>query len=550
MKTIYKIQYAIMTILVLGLVGCQDKIGDIGDLQAPSNLTASAVVSPDGSGMVNFDANADGAIVYHYFLGISDTENATVSGDGKLAAIYRSSGDYTVKVIAYGPGGIATNATLDVSVNVVYEAPADLIQTLTAGGSRDWVWEKEAPAHLGVGPNLDDTGLPVGEPIWYTAQPFEKESDGCLYEDTLTFSLNGSNVDFQLRSNAVTYFNRGEVISALGAGDPNEDACYDFPEIGKVSLGFFETTSGLTNTTNVGFLLGNNSFMSYYLGSSTYEVLAYTADVIYVRVIQEDDAGGLFAWYQRFRAADAVSNEPEIDYELVWEDDFLFDGPPSDSRWTYNIGTGNGGWGNGEEQYYTDRTDNVFIENGILNIVAKRENFSGSQFTSTRMKTQGKFEFTYGKVEIKAKLPSGGGTWPALWMLGANFPTVGWPSCGEIDMMEHVGNQQNNIKAAIHTPSSFGNTFNKGDTNVPGVSNEFHIYEMEWTEDRIKISVDGSNYYTYNPDVQNADTWPFNSDQFLILNVAMGGSLGGNIDAAFTESRMEIDYVKVYQEVE
>ena len=343
---------------------------------------------------------------------------------------------------------------------------------------------------------------------------------------------------------------RGEVISALGTGDPSADACYDFPEIGKVPLGFFETTSGLTNTTDVGFVLGNNSFMSYYLGSSTYEVLAYTNDVIYVRVIQEDDAGAQFAWYHRFRATDAVDTTPEIEYELVWEDDFLFNGAPSSSRWSYDIGTGNNGWGNEESQFYTDRPENVFIANGVLNIIAKRENFSGSQFTSTRMKTQGKYGFTYGKVEIKAKLPVGKGTWPALWTLGSNITEVGWPACGEIDIMEHVGNNQNVIQAALHTPSSNGGTINKGSLTVPGVSNEFHVYEMEWTADEINFSVDGSKYYTYKPDVQNADTWPYNMDQFLILNVAMGGTFGGDIEAGFTESSMQVDYVKVYQEVE
>lgn len=550
MKAIYKIQYAVFALLLIGLVGCQEKIGEVGNLEAPKNLTASATVSPDGSGMVNFDANADGAIIYHYFLGLSDTENATVSGDGKLAAIYRSSGDYTVKVIAYGPGGIATNATLDVSVNVIYEPPTDLIQTLTNGDSRDWVWEKEVPAHLGVGPVLDDAGISVGEPIWYAAQPFEKESVGCLYEDILTFTLDGNNVNFELKSNAVTYFNAGEVTSALGTGDPNTDDCYDFAEIGEVTLGFFATESGLVNSTGVGFLLGNNSFMSYFLGTSQYEVMAYTADVIYVRSIQTNDDGAEFAWYQRFIATDAVTTGPEIDYELVWEDEFLFNGSPSSSRWSFDIGIGDNGWGNGESQYYTDRPENVFIENGILNIVAKRENFSGEQFTSARMKTQDKYEFTYGKVEIKAKLPNGKGTWPALWTLGANFPEVGWPTCGELDIMEHVGNNQNVVQSAIHTPSSFGGTINKGSLTVPGVSNEFHVYEMEWTEDFVSFSVDGSKYYTYQPDVQNGDTWPFNTDQFLIFNVAMGGSLGGAIEAGFTESRMQVDYIKVYQEVE
>ncbi|NQV77952.1 MAG: glycoside hydrolase family 16 protein [Lutibacter sp.] len=230
---------------------------------------------------------------------------------------------------------------------------------------------------------------------------------------------------------------------------------------------------------------------------------------------------------------------------LVWADEFDFDGSPCSDNWTYDLGAG--GWGNGEAQNYTNRVENVIVKGGFLKITAKKEVYQNSQYTSTRMLSMGKFDFTYGKVEVRAKLPSGKGTWPAIWMLGANFKTVGWPTCGEIDIMEHAGNRQGTISSAMHTPSSHGNTSNVGSQTLADVSTAFHIYAVEWTSEKMTFSVDGVVHYTYNPATKNSSTWPFNDKQFLILNVAMGGSFGGGIDAAFIESSMEIDYVRVYQ---
>lgn len=232
---------------------------------------------------------------------------------------------------------------------------------------------------------------------------------------------------------------------------------------------------------------------------------------------------------------------------LIFSDEFDTDGSPDASKWVYDIGNGDGGWGNNEVQYYTNRTDNVTIEDGMLKIIAKKENYSGYEYTSTRMKTQGKFGFTYGRVEIKAKLPSGGGTWPALWMLGTNITTVGWPACGEIDIMEHVGNNQGTVQSAMHTPSSYGGTINHGSQYLADVSTAFHVYSVEWTSEEMVFAVDDVVHYTYNPSNKNSDTWPYDADQFIIFNIAMGGSFGGNIDPAFTESTMEIDYIRVYQ---
>lgn len=536
-------------LFILGLTSCEDDLSEIGDLSAPSNLAVSANVAADGTGIVNFTAAAQGAIVYHFFPGISAGEQPVVSTSGALEYTYRTSGTYLVKVVAFGPGGVSSNTTTEIEVEVTYEPPTALLRVLAGENSRSWTWKKSAPAHLGVGPLLGDDGNPVGEPIWYAAQPFEKESEGCFYTDVFTFSRLGENIlSFRLDNGGVSYFNREEVNAELGLDQPGADQCYDYQTSGEKTVGFFESESGLSNTTNISFTIADGGFLSYFLGNDTYEILSYSQDEFTVRVIQTTDSGFQLAWYHTFIATDASQGAQDPVYELIWADEFDGEGAPNSAFWTLRDGTGQNGWGNGEAQFYTDRRDNSLVSDGTLKIFAKRENFGGSSFTSARLATQDKFEFTYGKIEVRAKLPSGGGTWPAIWLLGADYETNIWPAAGEMDIMEHIGNNQDIIQAAVHSPSSFGATQNKGDIRVNGVSEEFHTYELTWTDESLAFGVDGNVYYTYNPAVKNADTYPFNKDFFLILNVAMGGSLGGEIDASFTESTMEIDYVRIYQE--
>jgi len=195
----------------------------------------------------------------------------------------------------------------------------------------------------------------------------------------------------------------------------------------------------------------------------------------------------------------------------------------------------------------------------VLKIVAKKETFTDQgvtkEYTSARLNS--KFAFTYGRVEIRAKLPTGAGTWPAMWMLGKNinengaywqtlgYGTAGWPACGEIDIMEHWGNNQNYVQSAIHTPSSFGATVNHGGRSISTVSDEFHDYTMIWTDEKIAFKIDGIPHYTYKPDVQDATTWPFNLEQYFLLNIALQSN---TTSTNFTQSAMEIDYIRVYQE--
>ncbi|MGB7395484.1 MAG: family 16 glycosylhydrolase [Pricia sp.] len=165
-------------------------------------------------------------------------------------------------------------------------------------------------------------------------------------------------------------------------------------------------------------------------------------------------------------------------------------------------------------------------------------------YTSARIKSENLYEFTYGRVEVRAKLPSAGGTWPALWALGANFDTVGWPNCGEIDIMEHVGNNANTVSSALHLPGNSGGAAVFGETPVPTATSEFHNYTVEWTPDNIKFVVDDELVHL---SFINSEDTPFNSDFFFIMNIAMGGTLGGTIDGNFTEDTMEVDYIRVYQ---
>ncbi len=227
---------------------------------------------------------------------------------------------------------------------------------------------------------------------------------------------------------------------------------------------------------------------------------------------------------------------------LVWSDEFDTDGSPDPAKWGYDIGTGNG-WGNNELEYYTSRPENVIVKNGVLKITAIKENYSGSAYTSARILSKDKFAFTYGKVEIKAKLPAGVGTWPALWMLGSDIATTGWPASGEIDIMEHRGSELNKIFGTLHYPGRSGGNADGGTTVILNATTQFHIYSLEWTAASIKIYVDDMLYHT----VTNSGSLPFNHDFFFIMNVAMGGGFAGSIDPAFTTDSMEVDYIRVYK---
>ncbi len=252
--------------------------------------------------------------------------------------------------------------------------------------------------------------------------------------------------------------------------------------------------------------------------------------------------------------AQCVVTVPELEYQLVWSDEF--EGNTLNiNNWVYEIGTGSWGWGNDEKQYYTDRPENIRLKNGQLIIEAKKESYEGSNYTSARITTKNKVQFTYGKMEARISLPSGAGTWPAFWMLGASG---GWPRCGEIDIMEHVGKDPTMISHALHTANkngSKGNNWNKK-TYYNNAEGDFHIFGMEWVEngdigkyDYIRFFVDGTETAVCYENLQTDEDWPFNKDFFFVLNLAVGGIWGGTIDDQIFNQpvQMKVDWVKVYQ---
>ncbi len=235
---------------------------------------------------------------------------------------------------------------------------------------------------------------------------------------------------------------------------------------------------------------------------------------------------------------------------LAWSDEF--DGAEvNQDNWTFE--TGASGWGNNELQNYTNG-DNAEIVDGVLVITARKvnENTVPGSYTSSRIVTNGKHEFQYGHAQIRAKLPSGTGIWPALWMLGSNFNTAGWPACGEMDIMEYVGYDPNVVHSTVHTPAGFGGNGNGSSIIVESCEEEFHVYGLIWTEKRLVFYVDTPDnvIHTYAPPVKTDENWPFNKPAFFIMNVAVGGNWGGaqGIDNTIFPQTLQVDYVRMYQE--
>lgn len=240
----------------------------------------------------------------------------------------------------------------------------------------------------------------------------------------------------------------------------------------------------------------------------------------------------------------------EAGWSLAWQDEFDGDAI-SRADWTFDLG--GGGWGNGEAQIYTDRLENARLENGLLVIEARKEpNANGGfDFTSARLKTQGLREFQYGRIEARIKVPAGAGLWPAFWMLGSNFDEVGWPDCGEIDIMEYVGKDPNLIMGTLHGPGYSGALgLTSRSLQDYAIADAFHTYAIEWDADHISWFYDGDNYHTLTREDVGVDRWVFDQPFFIILNLAAGGTLGGFISpqTAFP-ANVYVDYVRVYQEI-
>jgi beta-glucanase (GH16 family) len=253
--------------------------------------------------------------------------------------------------------------------------------------------------------------------------------------------------------------------------------------------------------------------------------------------------------------ADSASPESKPPWVLTWSDEF--NGPvgstPDPAKWV--VESGGNGWGNDELEYYTARSQNVRQENGNLVIEAIKEKFTASdgsehRYTSARLTTQGRFAQRYGRFETRIKVPHGRGTWPAFWLLGDNFPAVGWPACGEIDIMESLGSQPSTIRSTLHGPGYSGESALTGSytSSRATVGDDFHIFAAEWDPEGVRFYVDGQLYETKTPaDLPPGKRWVFDHPFFVILNLAIGGGLPGSPeDSTVFPQRLLVDYVRVY----
>ena len=322
-------------------------------------------------------------------------------------------------------------------------------------------------------------------------------------------------------------------------------ATEDYTAVTNQSVSFQPNETSKTITVNVvadDVREGDDEFSVMLTGATGASIYEYKG----TGIITNDDTRVPFtnAGY------DAPASYPG--YALAWADEFN-SGALDATAWTVEGGDGCPsicGWGNNELEYYTGRPENLFFQDGKLLIEARKENFSGKNYTSSKIVSRGKKTFKYGRIDIRAKLPKGKGIWPALWMLPQSNVYGGWPTSGEIDIMELVGHEPNKAYATMHYGPGPGSiSINRGYTLPSGVFNdEFHVFSMEWKQDQIKVFVDGNLFSTVLKADVGANIWPFNEQFFFIMNVAVGGNWPGSPDATTNFPQwMVVDYVRVYQ---
>ncbi|WP_136482756.1 family 16 glycosylhydrolase [Cognatitamlana onchidii] len=551
-KNKFKYSIGFFLVLVMALFSCQDDDATFGDIKIPTNIALTAEVvcegctdaDGDGSGLVNIEATSSGALAYKFDFGDGFTKT---NQTGKVTHRFTSVGvnTYTVVVNAVGTGGVQSSTSMNVTVRSDFEdqEAKDLLSG-GSGNSKTWYWAADKPSNIALGTNVKD-GAGFGThtfPTFFNSDPFHPDKL-CMYDAELVFTQDAEgNLTFQQVVGQA--YVPGTVAGALGV---DGDTCHGSdvaPSLGiESSVALIPSSSVATEDARdpeyrgTSILLSDDGFMSWYCINSLFEIITVTSSTLKVRVVDGVDPG--LAWYCTFQTQNP-NESPDGGFEtLVWSDEFDVDGAPNAANWTYDLGAG--GWGNQELQTYTNNAENVSIDNGTLKITAIADGNGG--YTSARIKTEGLQEYTYGKIECRAKLPAAQGTWPAIWMLGANFPEVGWPNCGEIDIMEQTGQDKSKTSGALHFPGNSGGDAIFSETEVPNSTTEFHNYAVEWTAESIKMSVDGEFFFSFD---NNSDI-PYNADMFMILNVAMGGTLGGTIDPNFTQDTMEIDWIRVYQ---
>ena len=350
----------------------------------------------------------------------------------------------------------------------------------------------------------------------------------------LCSQLSAFNVTFRVNMNGLAGFTRPEVNGTFNGWCGNCNAMTD-----SNADGIWETTISLNaGSYEYKFSFDNWAGQENVSDAGTCAIISGTFNNRKLTV-QSDMVLDVVCWGM---CGDCLT-EDSNNWSMVWSDEF--DGTAINPQvWVHDIGTGNGGWGNNELQYYTNSPNNIEVSNGSLKITARQENLNGSNYTSSRIITNNLMEFKYGKIESRIKVPIGQGLWPAFWMLGANFETASWPQCGEIDIMEHINNESV-TNGTMHWNYNSSHVY-KG-SSAPFDENAFHVYGLIWDSTSATFTLDGHAYYKF-PFVDGNNTAPiFQKSFFFLLNVAVGGNWPGNPDVTTVfPATMEVDYIRIY----
>ncbi|RXP46501.1 glycosyl hydrolase family protein, partial [Lutibacter sp. HS1-25] len=416
-------------------VSCEEESKEFGDIIAPSNIQVEAEIEGqdlsnpelmygDGSGFVSFESNATNVISYSYNFGDGST---VVAPSGKIKHRYTKVGvnTFTVVISAIGTAGVTSTTSMDVMVYSSFSdvEAEDLLSGGVEGAGKTWYWAANLPLHVGMGTANDDYGNGefAYESWWNAIQPWDEEK-GCMYTNEFVFTKTADGITFEQTVGPA--FVPGTYAGFIGVdGDTCHDETVAPNMFGVKNVALFPsgTKAALEGSYNnvpyrkTAFEISDGGFMGWMVGSSTYDIISIDENYMRVRIVEDPATGVGAAWYQLFTSTKPVQGGSEFT-ELVWSDEFETAGAPDAAKWTYDLGAG--GWGNGEKQTYTNNPENVVVANGVLKITAKKD---GDSYTSARLKTQGLYDFTYGRVDISAKLPASQGTWPALWMLGTNI---------------------------------------------------------------------------------------------------------------------------------
>ncbi|MGB5434945.1 MAG: family 16 glycosylhydrolase [Maribacter sp.] len=373
-----KLKYIFVSLFAV-LMSCNGDEVDIPHVVAATNLSVTYEVGTDNSGTVTFTATADNATFYHFDFGDGTKE---VTKTGIITKTYNTVGDnsYTVIITAGAAATQTISETLQISVSLAFTDP-ETVSFLTNDSSKTWFLAASIPGHLGLGPAREGIDGDWWYPKWYSAAAFEKcgsEDSDCLCDDELTFSVDANGaLSYELDNKGQTYFNVGH--KAVVGGGEDIDFCYDFDTSGSKSVSLSRVSGNVPEgeTTGIQMSFSDGGFMGYYVGSSTYEILAISDNSLYVRTYDTENPD--LAWYHRFSAEVATDGGDEyletIYTDLVWSDEFDVDGAPDPANWGYDLGAG--GWGNGEAQEYTDDPENVIVEDGMLKITAKASGVTG-----------------------------------------------------------------------------------------------------------------------------------------------------------------------------